>query len=414
MNKPISPLSRRELLGAAAAVGAVGLGSLQLSAQAAPSHPALADAIARLQYLTPPDQFCKFVREKPRIDSLSPEKLRSIGLDRDTWQLEVIPDADSDCKIGQSLGKDRGTALSFAQLLKLAENHAVRYVKVMTCTNAPDPFGVGLWEGVPLREVVWLTRPSANVRRLYSFGYHNDDPKQRFQSSLPISRVLEDAPGDLPVILCYKCNGQWLSAKAGGPVRLIVPESYGNRCIKWLQRIVLTNSYQCNDTYATWNNDVESPLKTYARFINPPKQAKTNQAITLVGAAQVGMSGLSKVQYSVRRQGEALPPDDPYFTKLNWIDAAILPPPENWGGGLPDGKLPPVPLQFDPATGKPRSWPMRYALAHWSALVEDLPVGEYELRCRSIDGNGVAQPMPRPFAKAGANSIQVVRLTVEA
>ena len=43
-----------------------------------------------------------------------------------------------------------------------------------------------------------------------------------FRSSLPIGRVLEDPPGDHPVILCYKLNNQWLSGERGGPVRMIV------------------------------------------------------------------------------------------------------------------------------------------------------------------------------------------------
>lgn len=406
-----SGLSRRGLLGAAAALGAAGLWSDWLSAQTSDAQGALNEAVGRLTYLTPIDQFCKFVREKPRVDQLSPQKLREVGLEAQTWQLDVVADPESNAKVENPLTKERGTALSFAALMEIAEKRAVRFVKVMTCTNGPDPFGVGLWEGVPLREIIWLARPSANVRRVFYFGYHNDDPKQLFQSSLPIGRALEDAPGELPVILCYKCNGQFLTPKAGGPVRIIVPEAYGNRSIKWLQRIVLTNSFQANDTYATWNNDVESTLKTYARFINPPAQAKAKRPLAIVGGAQVGMSGLSKVQYSVHPASSPLPADGPYFTKLDWKDARILPPPENWGGGLPGGKLPSVPLQFD-ENGRPKSWPMRYALAHWAAVIDGLDAGEYQLRCRSIDGNGIAQPLPRPFPKAGANGIQTVKLVV--
>ena len=70
---------------------------------------------------------------------------------------------------------------------------------------------------MPLREVVWLTQPRENLRRVFYYGYHNDDPKQMFRSSLPIGRVLED-PYDLPpVILCYKLNGEWLDARARRP-----------------------------------------------------------------------------------------------------------------------------------------------------------------------------------------------------
>jgi len=217
--------------------------------------------------------------------------------------------------------------------MKLAEKHAVRYLKVMTCTNAADPCGMGLWEGVPLREVMWLTRPKANLRRVFYYGYHNDDPKQRFQSSLPVGRVLEDPPGEQPVILCYKLNGEWLTPKAGAPVRMIVPEAYGNKSVKWLQRIVLTNNYQANDTYATWNNDVESPLKTYARFLQVPKTIKVGQLAAVTGVAQVGMSGLSKVQYWLHPRDAVLPEDDSCFIKGGWQDAVILAPPGQWGGG---------------------------------------------------------------------------------
>jgi hypothetical protein len=45
-------------------------------------------------------------------------------------------------------------------------------------------------------------------------------------------------------------------------------------------------------------------------------------------------------------------------------------------------------------------------------LIKDVPAGKYDLRCRTIDTNDVAQPLPRPFAKSGRNAIQQVELTV--
>jgi hypothetical protein len=44
--------------------------------------------------------------------------------------------------------------------------------------------------------------------------------------------------------------------------------------------------------------------------------------------------------------------------------------------------------------------------------VDALPEGKYHLRCRTIDSNGLAQPLPRPFEKSGRNSIQRVPFTV--
>jgi len=103
-----------------------------------------------------------------------------------------------------------------------------------------------------------MTKPVSEIRRVYYYGHHNEDPKQMFRSSLSLSRVLEDPPGDYPVLLAYKLNGQWLSGKRGGPVRMLVPEAYGFKSVKWLQRVVLSNVQGANDTYADENNDVDS------------------------------------------------------------------------------------------------------------------------------------------------------------
>ncbi len=401
------------------AAGMAALSSWPLWAQAGESaveekeNTELAAAVAKLEYLTRPEDFGTVERGNPLPYTLPEEKLREVGLLRDTWQLEVLADPDSNTVIERPMTKELGTALNWDGLMKLAERHAVRFLKVMTCNNGNSPLGMGLWEGVPLRTLIWETRPTANLRRVFYYGYHNDDPQQRFQSSLSIGRVLEDPPGDHPVIVCYKLNGQWLSGKRGGPARILVPDAYGFKSVKWLQRIMLTNNHQANDTYAAGNNDIDSWMKTFARFIRPPSRVKAGQPTPLTGVAQVGVSGLSKVQYCLMPHEREADPDDPYFTKADWRDAVILPPPKQWSGGLPDDKLPPTPRQIDSATGQPLSWPLRYTIVHWAALISGLDAGKYFLRCRTIDANGIAQPLPRPLPKSGRNAIEQVTLTVE-
>ncbi len=193
---------------------------------------------------------------------------------------------------------------------------------------------------------------------------------------------------------------------------MFVPGAYGNKSVKWLQHILLTNNYRANDTYAEMNNDTESPMKTQARFIHPPREAQAGKPFALTGLAQVGISGLSKVQYCAFSKENPWPEDDPYLTKADWKEATILPPPKNWGGGLPDGKLPPGTLYVDSATGKPKRWPIPYTIVHWAALVSALAAGEYSLCCRTIDGNGIAQPLPRTLPRTGLNRIQPVTLVV--
>ncbi|SFI87428.1 Oxidoreductase molybdopterin binding domain-containing protein [Planctomicrobium piriforme] len=361
-------------------------------------------------YFTSAESFRDVSRGKPLPHTLSEEKKREVGLTRETWKLEVISDPEHPARLGKPMTAADNTALDFAGLLEIGQQHAVRFAKVMTCLNLGCPLGMGVWEGVPLREVVWRTQPRENLRRVFYYGYHNDDPAQMFRSSLPIGRVLED-PFDLPpVILCYKLNGEWLNSERGGPVRVVVPEAYGFKSIKWLTHVVLTNLAAANDTYAEQNNDVDSPLKTFAATLNVPAEVAAGQAIAVSGYAQVGISGLSKVQVCLTLDADAAPAGDPYFTKGAWKDAEILGPPPHWGS-VPEGKVPAGTLGFD-ASGVPKGWPMRLTNAHWAAVLEGVPVGDYTLRCRSVDEKGIAQPLPRPFKKSGHAAIESVPIKV--
>ena len=192
---------------------------------------------------------------------------------------------------------------------------------------------------------------------------------------------------------------------------MLVPDAYGFKSVKWLKSVVLTNNHQANDTYAGGNNDIDSWMKTMARFIYLPGKEKAGLPIAATGLAQMGVGGLSKVQVWITPQDKPWPKNDPYFTKAPWQDAKILPPPINWGGDLPEGKLP-TDVQFFTDEGKPKHWPMRYAIAHWATLLKGVKPGKYNVYCRTIDSNGNAQPMPRPFKKSGRNTIQKTEIEV--
>jgi DMSO/TMAO reductase YedYZ molybdopterin-dependent catalytic subunit len=113
----------------------------------------------------------------------------------------------------------------------------------MQCLNIPTPLGQGLWEGVPLREVLRLCGTMRNVRRIYYWGFQNNDPKQLFQSSLSYTQAMETPPGELPAFLAYRLNGEPIPLIRGGPVRMVIPWAHGFKSIKWLQHIVVTNDY---------------------------------------------------------------------------------------------------------------------------------------------------------------------------
>ena len=367
----------------------------------------LQDLVRKLgPYFTPQKDFRDISRGKPVPHSLDENAKRRAGLTRETWKLEVISDPENPVKMGNPL------TLDFDRLMRIGSTCAVRFPKLMTCLNIGTPLGMGIWEGVPLREIVWMAKPTENLRRVHYWGFHNNDPKQQFRSSLPVGRVLEDPFDFPPVILAYKLNGEWLTSERGGPVRVVVPEAYGFKSVKWISHVVLSNLFHANDTYANGNNDIDSPMKTFAATLQVPDKPKAGEMLPITGYAQVGFSGLRKVQVSIHRRDHSWPPDDPWFDSATWKDATVLGAPGSVGANLPGGRVPLDTMGFESRTGLPASWPPRFGLAHWAILMPGLPQGDYTLRCRTIDEKGAAQPRPRPFQKSGHAAIEQVDLTV--
>jgi len=357
--------------------------------------------------LTPADKFRDVSRGTPRPHSLKGDALIAARLTPETWRLEITADASPNAAIKEtaSLGRPLtladGNALDYAALLDLGKKHGVKFLKAMQCLNIPAPLGQGLWEGVPLSEVLRLCGPLRNVRRVYYWGFHNHDPKQLFQSSLSYSQAMETPPGELPAFLAYRLNGEPISLLRGGPVRMVIPWAHGFKSIKWVQRIVVTNDYRANDTYAEQNNDPEAPLKTAAYLDALPAKIPVGQPVSVTGQVIAGWSGLKRVEYSVS------PADAKADAAEQWVTAHLEPPPADWSAVLPAGVSSREVLGFNPQTGQPATWPLRYSMVSWSATLAGLAKGKYSVRARAVDLNGFAQPEPRPIQKSGRNSLDV-------
>ncbi|MBK8036589.1 MAG: molybdopterin-dependent oxidoreductase [Verrucomicrobiaceae bacterium] len=395
----MTPLSRRQAV-------KLGIGSL-----AAMQTASRADEPAQIKprsFLTPVDDFEDVSRGTPKPHTLTGEALLNAKLTPETWKLEISADETTNAIVTQKAQIGKAVTLDYAALLELGQKHRVRFLKAMQCLNIAAPLGQGLWEGVPLRDVLRLCGAMSNVRRVYFWGFHNDDPKQRFQSSLSYTQVMETPPAELPVFLAYKLNGEPINLERGGPVRMVVPWAHGFKSIKWLQHIRLTNDYQANDTYAEKNNDPESHLKTAAYLDDVVVSGKMAH---IGGWAISGLSGLSHVETWLRPAGTALAENDPEWEKADWKPAPLDPPPD-WKAVLPKEVIPQSILGFDPASGKPLTWPLRYSMVGFSTVLRDLKPGKYEVRARTVDLNGFAQPEPRSIQKSGKNGIQVRAFTI--
>jgi DMSO/TMAO reductase YedYZ molybdopterin-dependent catalytic subunit len=366
------------------------------------------------KFLTDPSKFTDVSRGNPQPHRLKGDDLVKARLTPETWRLDIV--SDGSAQIEKPRRFDDNTAIDFAALRELGKKRGIRFLKAMQCLNIAQPLGQGLWEGVPLRDVLKLVGKVDNVRRVYYRGFHNNDAKQLFQSSLGYNQVMETPPWDLPVFVAYALNGQPIPLVRGGPVRMVVPWAHGFKSIKWLQCITLTNDYKANDTYAEANNDPDSYLKTMARVDDMPNVFKAGAPVVLRGSAVCGWSGLKRVEYWLRPDTGThgkLADDAPDWRTAKWQPCVIAPPPEDWGGQLPEGIMPKDVWGFDPTTGKPKDWPMRYSLAQWSVTLNSLSAGAYEFRVRSVDLNGCAQPQPRPYPKSGRNEIQCFQFVVK-
>ncbi len=396
-------ISRRNALGAALAAGAGAMLPLAgLPAGASAAEVALRPPAALLdpevaKYLARPSGTRDYFqnrgpdqRGKTAPWERTPKELAAAGLD--AWTLEVTTDARSQNLLKEQRTKATHNAITYVDLLRMANQRPVRILKSLVCLGMPSMAAYGLYEGVALRDVLWLAKPNPKgvIRRIAMHAFDPKDPaKQQWCSTLPPARVFEDPIGMAPVMLCLKFNGDWLAH--GGPVRVIVHEHYGFMNVKDVRRIMLTNDNTETDNYAKSGRDVNSPMKSFAE--KPAVVSK--QPLMFGGRAWAGMSGLKLVQYAVAPADTKTTDDDVYLQWLPWKDGVILPAPANFASLIPGGPKNVFGLSED---GTPLQWPIPSFLAYWvSPPVRDLKPGRYRLFCRAVNNYGDAQPMPRPY-----------------
>ena len=126
---------------------------------------------AKRKFLTDPEKFQDVSRGNPKPFTLKGDDLVKARLTPETWRLEIV--SDGTAQIAKPRKLDDGTAIDLPVLMELGKTHGVKFLKAMQCSNIAQPLGQGLWEGVPLREVLKLAGKISNIRRLYYHGFHS-------------------------------------------------------------------------------------------------------------------------------------------------------------------------------------------------------------------------------------------------
>src|SRR5262245_11344416 len=115
--------------------------------------------------LTDADAFRDVSRGNPKPFTLQGEALVKARLTPSTWRLEVIGEGSAKLQHPRRLEDD--TAIDLPILEDLGKRYGVKFLKAMQCLNIAQPLGQGLWEGVPLREVLRLAGKMHSARRIF-------------------------------------------------------------------------------------------------------------------------------------------------------------------------------------------------------------------------------------------------------
>jgi DMSO/TMAO reductase YedYZ molybdopterin-dependent catalytic subunit len=135
------------------------------------------------------------------------------GFDEATWRLRV----------GGHVRKP--VSLSYRELLALPRAEQISTFHCVTGWSVKDV----RWGGVRLHDVLEHAQPLADAHALEFVS-----AEQPYVDSLTIEQA-----GLHDVMLAYEMDGRPLSRAHGAPLRLVIPEMYGYKNVKWLVGINL-------------------------------------------------------------------------------------------------------------------------------------------------------------------------------
>jgi DMSO/TMAO reductase YedYZ molybdopterin-dependent catalytic subunit len=294
----------------------------------------------------------------PRVDPITPNDLFYVvtkniidpRIDRGVWRLEVTGMVE------------RPHRYLFEELAALS---FVTQLQTLECIS--NSVGGGLmsnatWRGVPLRALLDPARPRPGVKQVV---FHAADG---YVHAVSLDKAMEPT-----TLVAYEMNGVPLPDRHGYPARLLVPGTYGEVSVKWVDRIELVGEpvegYYERQGWRPWF------VHTTSRFDRPISGQSLSlvrePAVDLGGVAFAGDRGISKVEVSV---------DD----RRTWQEAEI---------------------EYQ---ASPLSWSL------WSYRWRPSSPGDYMLAVRATDGTGALQSSKRRgVAPSGATGLHTISVQLE-
>lgn len=210
-------------------------------------------------------------------------------------------------------------------------------VETLGCISNPvggDLMGNAKWTGVEFTDLLKKASPKANATELILRGADG------YSDSIPLSVAMNNKP-----FLAYMMNGVNLTFRHGFPARLLVPNIYGMKNVKWITEVELASQ----DHKGYWESQGWSDTAEYmiSSRIDYPENQIAAGPVYIGGVSFAGNRGIKQVEVST--------------------DGG-----KSWGDAL-----------LRPQSGE-------YAWTQWTYAWIPTP-GEYTLMVRATDGTGALQ-----------------------
>lgn len=205
-------------------------------------------------------------------------------------------------------------SLSYNELVALPRTDL--YVTLRCVSNTVDGhfMSTAYWSGVPLGA---LLQRAGIPHGTVAAQFHAPDA---FTEVVPLGVAL--APDAL---LAYAMNGQTLARRHGGPARALLPDLYGFKNVKWVERITLLSEvakgFWETSGWTAANVHSVARIDVWRRIALPTGVAQSRGVpIMAAGVAFAGVHGVSAVQ--VRLDGGAwheATVNAPPLSRLTWV-----------------------------------------------------------------------------------------------
>lgn len=346
--RAFDPARRRLIAGAGLSVGLLALGGvafIRSGRRSTPSGPVIADTPA----VIPNDpSFAPVAGLAPKVTARQDHYTVDIALenpmiDASGWRLRVT-------------GLVRTPlALSLDELRAMDTKERLHNLSCISNNVGGDLISNSRWTGVSfdaLLDMAGVLPEAVSVRAHGGDGYHE-------------VIALQDVVGH-DALVAIGMNGLLLPRDHGFPARMLYPDHYGMRNVKWLTELELIDGYP--DGYWAergWNKD--AVVRTESRIDVPGGGDTVTSPVVCAGIAWAGARGIKRVELSA------------------------------------DGGQSWQPAQLEGVLG-PLAW------RRWQTALQ-LPPGSHAIAVRAVDGTGTVQDAehrdPHPSGASGYHQIHV-------